>query len=118
MFSRAVFLGKEPKKKPADTSKEGDYPEIPSDVNNPRVRRFIREYAYNSRETMKTYLARSQTYLPMVKAMAREHGVPEDISYLFLLGVRCQPRGTVAGQRAGDVAVHARYGSQLWSAGG
>lgn len=90
-FSRAIFLGKEPKKDSADTCKTADYPDIPADENNPRVRRFIREYAYNSRETMKTYLARSQSYLPMVKKIAREHGVPEDISYLFLLESGANP---------------------------
>jgi membrane-bound lytic murein transglycosylase D len=90
-FSRAIFLGKGPKKTPADSCKESDYPDVPADENNPRVRRFVREYAYNSRETMKTYLARSQAYLPMVKAMAKEHGVPEDISYLFLLESGANP---------------------------
>jgi membrane-bound lytic murein transglycosylase D len=90
-FSRAIFQGKEQKKAPAASCKDGEYPDIPADENNPRVRRFVREYAYNSRETMKTYLARSQAYLPMVKAMAREHGVPEDISYLFLLESGANP---------------------------
>jgi membrane-bound lytic murein transglycosylase D len=90
-FSRAVFLGKEKKKAPTPVVKESEYPDVPADDHNPRVRRFIREYAYNSRETMKQYLARAQTYLPMVKAMAGENGVPEDISYLFLLESGANP---------------------------
>ncbi len=90
-FSRAIFLGKEKKKSAAPLPKECEYPDIPPDDHNPRVRRFIREYAYNSRETMKQYLARAQTYLPMVKSMARENGVPEDISYLFLLESGANP---------------------------
>ncbi len=90
-FSRAIFLGKEKKKSPPAVAKEGEYPDIPPDDHNPRVRRFIREYAYNSRETTKQYLARAQAYLPMVKAMARENGVPEDISYLFLLESGANP---------------------------
>jgi membrane-bound lytic murein transglycosylase D len=90
-FSRAMFLGKEKKKAPAPTAKESEYPDVPADDHNPRVRRFIREYGYKSRETMKQYLARAQRYLPMVKGMAKENGVPEDISYLFLLESGANP---------------------------
>jgi len=90
-FSRAIFVGKEKKKAPPAVAKDGECPDIPPDEHNPRVRRFVREYAYNSRETMKQYLARAQSYLPMVKAMAKENGVPEDISYLFLLESGANP---------------------------
>jgi len=88
-FSRAIALGHEPKK--AVHAKPETYPGVPTDDTDPRVRRFIREYAYNQRETMRTYLARAQDYLPMVKAIARENEVPGDLAYLFLLESGANP---------------------------
>lgn len=67
------------------------YPEIPMDKNGPRVRRFIREYAYRDRATMKKYLARAEEYLPMVKSIAEEQGLPEEIAYLFMLESGANP---------------------------
>lgn len=67
------------------------YPPIPINETGPRVRRFIRQYAYKSRGSMKTYLANAARYLPMVKQIAREHQVPEDIAYLFMLESGANP---------------------------
>ncbi|MEJ2717164.1 MAG: transglycosylase SLT domain-containing protein [Deltaproteobacteria bacterium] len=67
------------------------YPSLPMDKNGPRVRGFVREYAYKRRETMKRYLARAERYLPMVKAIAKENGLPEEIGYLFMLESGANP---------------------------
>jgi membrane-bound lytic murein transglycosylase D len=67
------------------------YPALPSDENAPRVRRFVRQYAYDQRETMKQYLACAEPYLAMVKNITREHGLPEDIAYLFVLESGANP---------------------------
>jgi len=40
---------------------------------------------------MKNYLARVEPYLPMVKAVAREHALPEDIAYLVMLESGADP---------------------------
>lgn len=61
------------------------YPALPTDEDGPRVRRFIREYAYKQRETMRRYLAAAEQHLPMVKAIASENGLPQDIAYLVML---------------------------------
>ncbi len=61
------------------------FPAIPVEKDGPRVRKFLREYAFNQRRTMKHYMARAANYLPMVKAVAREHGLPTEIAYLFML---------------------------------
>jgi membrane-bound lytic murein transglycosylase D len=40
---------------------------------------------------MKRYLARADQYLPMVKAIAKENGLPEEIGYLFMLESGANP---------------------------
>ena len=40
---------------------------------------------------MRKYLARAVNYLPMVHEVAREHGLPEDIGYLFMLESGANP---------------------------
>ncbi len=71
--------------KKAPAPKLATYPGLPTDEDGPRVRRFVREYAYKQRETMKQYLAAGEQHLPMVKAVAAENGLPEDIAYLVML---------------------------------
>jgi membrane-bound lytic murein transglycosylase D len=88
-FSRAISLGSSEKKIPS--SKLAAYPPIPSEENTPRVRSFIRHYAYERRETMKNYLAMVEKHLPMLKAAARENGLPEEISYLVMLESGADP---------------------------
>lgn len=78
-----------PKKKAA--AKPAKYPPIPLEKDGPRVRRFIRDYAYKNRETMKRYLARAEEYLPMVRAVAQEHSLPQEVSYLFMLESGANP---------------------------
>lgn len=78
------------KKKSVET-KVTSYPGLPNDANAPRVRRFVRHYAYAQRESMKKYLARAVHYMPMVQEVAREHGLPEDIGYLFMLESGANP---------------------------
>ncbi len=73
-----------PKKKPS-------YPPVPISADDRRTRDFVRNYAYKDRNTMKQYLARAERLLPMVKAIAAENGVPEDIAYLFMLESGANP---------------------------
>lgn len=82
-------LSLERKKNPAPTTTT--YPPLPSDENAPRVRRFIRQYAYDQRESMKRYLACAEPYLAMAKEITRENGLPEDIAYLFMLESGANP---------------------------
>lgn len=60
-------------------------PPLPIEETGPRVRRFVRQYAYEQRETMRRYLAGSERHLPMVKAVAKENGVPAEVAYLVML---------------------------------
>lgn len=88
-FSRAVSFGTEPQKKPKP--EPSAYPQVPIEENSPRVRQFIKQYGYAHRETMKTYLTRGRNYLPMVKAMTKENGLPEELAYLCLLESGANP---------------------------
>ena len=75
----------------APAPKLNKYPSIPIEESGPRVRRFVRQYAYESRDTMKKYLGRAEEHLPMVKSVAREHGLPVEIAYLFMLESGANP---------------------------
>jgi len=79
------------KKSESPAPKTTTYPPLPSDENAPRIRRFIRQYAYEQRETMKRYLACAEPYLAMAKEITRENGLPEDIAYLFMLESGANP---------------------------
>jgi membrane-bound lytic murein transglycosylase D len=88
-ISKALALGTEFRKAPPP--KPSSYPPLPSDENAPRVRRFVRGYAYDQRETLKAYLAAAEPYLGMAKKIARENELPEDVAYLFLLESGANP---------------------------
>jgi membrane-bound lytic murein transglycosylase D len=84
-----------------EQSKRNGFPSVPMDQDSPVVRKFVKEYAYGQRETMKRYLAQAEQYLPMVKAMARENGLPEELSYLFLLESGANPEARSAANALG-----------------
>ena len=88
-FSRALSFGAD-KLKPA-RSKTGDYPDVPLEENDPRVQKFVREYAYEKRSSTRNYLTQAEPYLPMVKKVVRDNGLPTALSYLFLLESGADP---------------------------
>ncbi len=88
-FSRAISVGTGTKKHPV--AKLTTYPPLPTDEDSTRVRKFIREYAYGQRETMKRYLANAAEYLPTVKATTKENGLPDDMAYLVMLESGANP---------------------------
>ncbi len=86
---KADFGNRTKKSKPV--AKSGSYPPLPLEEDGPRVRRFIRHYAYQQRGTMRRYLARAEEYLPMVSRVAQENGLPKEVAYLFLLESGANP---------------------------
>lgn len=78
-------------KSSANGNKLGTYPPIPIEPNEPRVRKFLREYGYEHRNTTRSYLAQAQKYLPMVNQQIREHHLPQELAYLFLLESGANP---------------------------
>lgn len=80
-----------PKSASEKSSVNGKFPPIPIDEDSPRVRRFIREFAYRDRVTMKTYMANAEKHMPMVMKVAEDHGLPKEIAYLFMLESGANP---------------------------
>ncbi|MGB6068652.1 MAG: transglycosylase SLT domain-containing protein [Desulfomonilaceae bacterium] len=87
-FSRIICLGHKTKKR--SPTKPASYPPLPTDENS-LVRKFIREYAYGQRSTMKRYLANAAEYLPAVKCATKESGLPSEIAYLVMLESGANP---------------------------
>lgn len=52
---------------------------------NPEVERWLQYFTINGRKGMEQYLARSTRYLPMVKKILQEEGLPEDLAYLPII---------------------------------
>ncbi|MCA1960056.1 MAG: transglycosylase SLT domain-containing protein [Desulfomonile sp.] len=84
-----LFRGGKKKQSPpsekAATPAASSLPDLPIDESGPRVRRFIREYAYEQRQTMRNYLASAERHLPLIKTVAKENGVPAEVAYLVML---------------------------------
>ena len=88
-FSRALSFGAD-RLRPA-RAKAGDFPDVPLEETDPRVQKFVREYAYERRESTRNYLAQAEPYLPMVKKIVKDNGLPTELSYLFLLESGADP---------------------------
>jgi membrane-bound lytic murein transglycosylase D len=63
--------------------KEPDFA-IPIVIND-RVEQFIQYFQTNIRQKFVTWLARSEKYIPFMKNLLKEHGLPEDLVYMALI---------------------------------
>ncbi len=54
-------------------------------VMNSRVEQFIQFFQTTIRHKFITWLARSEKYIPFMKTVLKEHGLPEDLVYLSLI---------------------------------
>lgn len=88
-FSRALAFGAD-KLRPS-SFKSGGYPDVPLEENDSRVQKFVREYAYEKRESTRNYLNQAEPYLPMVKKVVKDNGLPTELAYLFLLESGANP---------------------------
>ena len=70
------------------TSKYGD---IPMD-DHPKVDMWISYFTGKGRDLMRLYLERSSRYLPMMKAVMREEGFPENLAYVALIESGFSPK--------------------------
>jgi membrane-bound lytic murein transglycosylase D len=53
--------------------------------DNPAVEKWIHYFQNKGRKYMRLYLSRSTRYLPMMKNVLRENGLPEDLVYVSLI---------------------------------
>ena len=67
-----------------DRRRRGAEFDIPIVVNY-RVEQFIQYFQTTLRPKFATWLARSNKYIPFMRSVLREHGLPEDLVYLALI---------------------------------
>lgn len=65
--------------------------DIPIIING-KVEQFIKYYQTSGRKVFSRWLARSSRYIPLMKELLREKGLPEDLVYLALIESGCNPR--------------------------
>ncbi|HHL38883.1 MAG TPA: LysM peptidoglycan-binding domain-containing protein [Deltaproteobacteria bacterium] len=71
-------------------------------VMNKRVERFIEYFQTRGRRVFVRWLERGARYMPMIRRLIRESGLPEDLSYLAMIESGFNPR---ARSRAGAVGM-------------
>jgi membrane-bound lytic murein transglycosylase D len=68
--------------------KDSGSPEVTFDipiVMNERVERFIQFFQTRARANFTNWLSRSEKYIPFMRSVLRENGLPEDLVYLALI---------------------------------
>jgi membrane-bound lytic murein transglycosylase D len=69
---------------PKDRQKQGQEFDIPI-VINAKVEQFIQHFQTRARKVFTHWLARSEKYIPSMKKLLKENGLPEDLVYLALI---------------------------------
>jgi membrane-bound lytic murein transglycosylase D len=69
---------------PADSPKQAQEFDIPIVINE-RVEHFIQYFQTTARKIFVNWLARSERYIPFMKNLLRESGLPEDLVYMALI---------------------------------
>ena len=66
---------------PVSSHVESNFGDVP-EFFYPRVEKWVNYFTHRGRRHMKRYLERSTRYLPIMKSILREQGLPEDLAYL------------------------------------
>ncbi len=69
---------------PRDKTKEGPEFDIPIVINE-KVEHFIQYFQTTARNKFSNWLARSEKYIPFMKNLLKENGLPEDLVYMSLI---------------------------------
>jgi membrane-bound lytic murein transglycosylase D len=69
---------------PADRAKQAQEFDIPIVINQ-RVEHFIQHFQTTARKIFVNWLARSERYIPFMRNLLRESGLPEDLVYMALI---------------------------------
>ena len=78
----------------------GKYGYVPDD-NNPYVDKWIERFTTSHRKDMERYLIRSTQYTSIMKAIFREHDLPEDLAYVSLVESGFSPHAISSKQAVG-----------------
>lgn len=77
--------------KKMDQKYKSSYNEIPLD-DHPHVDKWISYFTGRGRKLMKNYLERSARYIPIMKSVIRESGLPENLIYVALIESGFSPK--------------------------
>ena len=69
---------------PKDRNREGQEFDIPIVINE-KVEQFIQYFQMTAKSNFSNWLARSEKYIPFMRNLLRESGLPEDLVYLALI---------------------------------
>ena len=69
---------------PQERQKQGPDFDIPI-VINAKVEQFIQYFQTTARKVFANWLARSERYIPFMKSLLKENGLPEDLVYMALI---------------------------------
>ncbi|MBW1991436.1 MAG: lytic transglycosylase domain-containing protein [Deltaproteobacteria bacterium] len=58
--------------------------DVPIHINK-QVKAYLVYFSTERKEVIRRYLARSTRYLPMIRAIFQEHGLPQDLAYLAMI---------------------------------
>jgi hypothetical protein len=54
-------------------------------ARNKEVKAYLEYFSTDRKQVMRQYLARSTRYLPLIREIFQEHGLPEDLAYLAMI---------------------------------
>jgi len=74
--------------------------DVPIQMNK-KVRAYLVYFSTERKETIRRYLARSTQYLPMIKEIFQEYGLPEDLAYLAMVESGFNPKAYSSAGAAG-----------------
>ncbi|MFZ2088318.1 MAG: lytic transglycosylase domain-containing protein [Desulfobaccales bacterium] len=60
-------------------------------ASNKEVKAYLVYFTTDRKQTMRTYLSRSTRYLPLIREIFQEHGLPEDLAYLAMIEIGFNP---------------------------
>jgi membrane-bound lytic murein transglycosylase D len=103
------------KKEPAkqEAGKKGS--EITFDIPiviNDKVENFINYFQYVHRKAFASWLERSGRYIPMMKVVLKEHGLPEDLVYMALIESGFNPKAYSRRRASGPWQFISRTGQR------
>jgi membrane-bound lytic murein transglycosylase D len=84
LFSACATTPKQAKTIPQDHFAEIQRPDIPL-VMNDRVQDWLNYFQGPGRGHFERYLRRSTRYIPMIRTVLKQHGLPEDLVYLAMI---------------------------------
>jgi len=90
--------------------------DVPVQMNR-QVRAYLVYFSTERKEIFRLYLSRSTRYLPMIKEIFQEYGLPEDLAYLAMIESGFSPRAYSHAQACGVWqfirGTGARYGLMM-----